>query len=74
MLNRKTSYTLCESSPKIVYVSWIWPNSNPTHVDTNAKPATGAAVESTRNDSFSREIFRRSVTGRIVVPTSMVLA
>ena len=37
-------------------------------------PATGAAVESTRKASFSREMRSRSVTGRIVLPTSNVLA
>ena len=36
--------------------------------------ATGAAVESTRYASFSREMRSRSVMGRMVVPTIRVLA
>ena len=43
-------------------------------METIARAETGAAVESTRKASFSREILNRSVTGRIVLPTSRVLA
>ncbi len=43
--------------------------SNPIQEDTSAKLVTGAAVASTRNASFSRLIFARSVIGRMDEPT-----
>ena len=47
--------------------------SNPIQLVITAMHATGAAVESTMYASFSREMRRRSVTGRIVFPTISVL-
>ena len=50
------------------------PISYATHVVMKATAATGAAVASTRNESFSREIFWLSVNGRTVFPTRRQLA
>ena len=43
-------------------------------VDLPKAASGGAAVESTMYESFSREMRKRSVTGRIVVPISNELA
>ena len=51
-----------------------WLISYATQVDSSESPATGAAVESTIQASFSRETRMRSVSGRIVPPTMSVLA
>ena len=48
--------------------------SNPTHVETKTIVTTGAAVESTRYASFSRDTFSLSVMGRKVFPTMSVFA
>ena len=48
--------------------------SYPTQVEIGTSAATGAAVESTRYASFSRDTFSRSVIGRMVLPTTSVFA
>ena len=50
------------------------PTSKPIQVLTKATVATGAAVLSTRKASFSLEIRRRSVRGRMPAPTTRQLA
>ena len=50
------------------------PTSKPIQVEMRASEATGADVESTTYASFSRLILSRSVTGRIELPTTRVLA
>ena len=50
------------------------PNWYAVQVEMIPMVATGAAVASTINDSFSRLIRTRSVNGLIVLPTISVLA
>ena len=53
--------------------SSIKPSWKPIQLLTSAKVATGAAVESTKKASFSRDSRAASAMGRMVLPTTKVL-